>query len=242
MERPEWHEVVELVAPHVVRIWTPQGSGTGFLVLPVKARPCARSPRQLMSSPTPTTGKNPSASNTKPPVGPSFCGKWTGPSILKAIRTQPRSYLSVPTWICPRRPWSLQTRTRTSRQGSRSVGLATRRCQEQTSASSRVALAPGLMATTPYLVDGVAINGVSGGPAFFSGAVLSRGRSLAYIPNRNTGEVLPGLAVVRGVSQFHDVADGFRTLDEAKAEETPPTEPPPQVESDGLLRANRGPA
>jgi hypothetical protein len=28
----EWHNIVELVTPHVIRIWTPQGSGTGFLV------------------------------------------------------------------------------------------------------------------------------------------------------------------------------------------------------------------
>jgi hypothetical protein len=81
-------------------------------------------------------------------------------------------------------------------------------------------------AETAYLVDGVAINGVSGGPAFIPEHVLV-GVVSAYVPNRATGEPLPGLAVVRGVEQFHDLAESFRTLDEAKAEETPPTEPPP---------------
>ena len=77
-----------------------------------------------------------------------------------------------------------------------------------------------------YLVDGVAINGVSGGPAFIPEKMLI-GVVAAYIPNRATGEPLPGLAVVRGVGQFHEVAESFRSLDEAKAQETQPTEPPP---------------
>jgi hypothetical protein len=81
-------------------------------------------------------------------------------------------------------------------------------------------------AETAYLVDGVAINGVSDGPAFIPEHVLV-GVVSAYVPNRATGEPLPGLAVVRGVEQFHDLAESFRTLDDAKAEETAPTEPPP---------------
>jgi len=28
----QWHEAVEIVTPHVVRITTPIGSGTGFLI------------------------------------------------------------------------------------------------------------------------------------------------------------------------------------------------------------------
>ena len=77
-----------------------------------------------------------------------------------------------------------------------------------------------------YLVDGVAINGVSGGPAFIVGNMLI-GVVSAYIPNRAMGEPLPGLAVVRGVNQYHDLAQEFETLDQAKAKEIPPTEPPP---------------
>jgi hypothetical protein len=90
-----------------------------------------------------------------------------------------------------------------------------------------------------YLVDGVAINGVSGGPAFTLWGGTLAGVVSAYIPNRNTGEVLPGLAVVRGVGQFHEVADSFKTLDDAKAEETPATEPPPPA-PDGESQARSG--
>ena len=37
-----WHEIIEKLTPYVVRIWTPQGSGTGFIVSNSKSTPvCA---------------------------------------------------------------------------------------------------------------------------------------------------------------------------------------------------------
>jgi hypothetical protein len=91
-------------------------------------------------------------------------------------------------------------------------------------------------------VDGVAINGVSGGPAFIREKMLV-GVVAAYIPNRATGEPFPGLAVVRGVEQFHELAESFRSIDEAKAEETLPTEPPPPTpEGESPTKAGRGAA
>ena len=90
-----------------------------------------------------------------------------------------------------------------------------------------------------YLVDGVAINGVSGGPAFHvvefdPGAVFITGVLSAYVPNRATGEVLPGLSVVRGVSQFHELAPSFASLDEARESEPPADPPPPAPEGQGM--------
>jgi hypothetical protein len=81
-----------------------------------------------------------------------------------------------------------------------------------------------------YLVDGVAINGVSGGPAFWNGGdkVTLMGVMSAYIANRSTGETLPGLTVVQNVGQFHEVAKVFKTVDDAKNQEVVPAEPPPQ--------------
>lgn len=57
-----------------------------------------------------------------------------------------------------------------------------------------------------YLVDGVAINGVSGGPAFVrSGSsydVDVYGVVTAYLPNRSTGTTLPGVCWVQDVSSY----------------------------------------
>jgi hypothetical protein len=70
-----------------------------------------------------------------------------------------------------------------------------------------------------YFVDGVAINGVSGGPAFEydenENSVKIVGIISAYIPNRATGEVLPGLLVVRDVTHLHSVIQATRSIEEA---------------------------
>jgi hypothetical protein len=77
-----------------------------------------------------------------------------------------------------------------------------------------------------YLVDGVVISGVSGGPAFHlfdieSTPVFLMGVVSAYVPNRATGETLPGLSVVRPIQQFHELAPTFASLDQAREAEPP---------------------
>jgi hypothetical protein len=82
-----------------------------------------------------------------------------------------------------------------------------------------------------YLVDGVSINGVSGGPAFHVPIIENQpvitliGVVSAYIPNRATGEALPGLSVVQDISQFHELAPTFASIDQAKSAESA-QEPP----------------
>jgi secreted trypsin-like serine protease len=69
-----------------------------------------------------------------------------------------------------------------------------------------------------YLIDGVAINGVSGGPVIFSSdtdGVQFVGIVSAYRASRNRGEALPGLLVAQDVSHFHGVVQQVRTWDEA---------------------------
>jgi hypothetical protein len=77
-----------------------------------------------------------------------------------------------------------------------------------------------------YLIDGVAINGVSGGPVFHVPKLLLLtpspsaqiiGCVSAYHANRVTGEALPGLLRAQDVSHFHAVASNIRSLDEANA-------------------------
>jgi hypothetical protein len=94
-----------------------------------------------------------------------------------------------------------------------------------------------------YLVDGVAINGVSGGPVMYSTAtegVQIVGTISAYVSNRATGDALPGLSIARDVSHFHDTINLLKSLDEARkkkqaqAEEQKTQiqgpEPPPSTE------------
>jgi len=70
-----------------------------------------------------------------------------------------------------------------------------------------------------YLIDGVAINGVSGGPVMYRDdveGVKIVGTVSAYKANRSGGQTLPGLLVSQDVSHFHDVIKRVRSIDEAK--------------------------
>lgn len=54
-----------------------------------------------------------------------------------------------------------------------------------------------------YLVDGIAINGVSGGPAFIQsedGSPMITGLLTEYRPNVATGNILPGVSLVRAIN------------------------------------------
>ncbi len=79
-----------------------------------------------------------------------------------------------------------------------------------------------------YLVDGVAINGVSGGPAFtkVGDKVHVMGLVSAYIPNQTAGIPTPGLCVIRDMSHAREIAQRIRSFEEAleKAENTEPPE------------------
>ena len=57
--------------------------------------------------------------------------------------------------------------------------------------------------TEEYFVDGVAINGVSGGPAFIQGKnekPIIIGLVTEYHPNFATGKALPGISVIRSIN------------------------------------------
>jgi len=71
-----------------------------------------------------------------------------------------------------------------------------------------------------YLIDGVAINGVSGGPVFYDPGDSSSpkiiGTVSAYMPNRIHGDTLPGLLRVQDVTPFHETIQTIKDIDEAR--------------------------
>ena len=69
-----------------------------------------------------------------------------------------------------------------------------------------------------YLIDGVAINGVSGGPVTFlhnTDGVKIVGIVSAYRANMASGGTLPGLLYAQDVSHFHGVIHRIRSIDDA---------------------------
>ena len=67
-----------------------------------------------------------------------------------------------------------------------------------------------------YLVDGVAINGVSGGPAMrISGfEVAICGVVTEYRPNISGGAVLPGVCLIRDTGPFETVLEDYKKMDD----------------------------
>jgi len=72
-----------------------------------------------------------------------------------------------------------------------------------------------------YLIDGVAINGVSGGPVFRNLIDTPEiiGIVSAYRPNRRPTDTLPGLLIAQDVTSVHKHLAHIKNLDEAKEEE-----------------------
>ena len=70
-----------------------------------------------------------------------------------------------------------------------------------------------------YLIDGVAINGVSGGPVFYcskDGELMIIGTVSSYMPNRIYGDTLPGLLRVQDVTAFQATINKIKSIDDAK--------------------------
>ncbi len=73
-----------------------------------------------------------------------------------------------------------------------------------------------------YLIDGVAINGVSGGPVF---SVLSKSKPQiigvisAYIANKRGDDSLPGLLMASDLTAVHNHIKALQDFEEAKQKE-----------------------
>lgn len=70
-----------------------------------------------------------------------------------------------------------------------------------------------------YLIDGVAIHGVSGGPVFaclVDNNPQLLGTVSAYMPNRIRGDALPGLLRSQDVTAFHETIKTMTSLDDAR--------------------------
>ena len=239
MENTEWYQAIEQIKELVVRIWTPQGSGTGFIVSTSKKTPlCAIATAAHVIH---------HAHYWEEPIRIEH--QSSGKTILlraadRAINVQSADDTAGIVFVRGDIDLSESTPPLTPKDKYFKPGVEIGWLGYPAIPRASLCFFSGHISAwidseSAYLVDGVAINGVSGGPAFILPGVLA-GVVSAYIPNRATGESLPGLAVIRGVNQFHDLAQSFKNLDEAKAKETPPGEAPPMPASEGENPA-RGP-
>lgn len=229
----EWHETIEKLKPHIFSISTPNGSGTGWLVsLSSTSNICAIATAAHVIDyahywELPIRIYHGDSKNTLL-LRPQDRAINIEASLDTAVIIFENHNLSLPTATLPliEQDYYIKPGVEIGWLGypavyQGDVCFFSGRVSHYNESQKR------------YLVDGVAINGVSGGPVFIctSDNLNLIGVVSAYIANRATGETLPGVAVVQDVTQFHDVAERFRSIDEAKINESPPSEAKPKTES-----------
>ena len=224
----EWFQAAELVTQHVVRINTPQGSGTGFLVthavnqeiLGIATAAHVINHAHYWEQPIRVQSAGSGESVLLRPADRAIYVDEARDTAVILIKSNALQFGAAPLPLIET-GYNLKIGNTIGWLGYPAIS-GTHLCFFTGTVS---AWAPEMSA---YFVDGVAINGVSGGPAFASyGERLEIiGVVSAYMPNRVTGETLPGLGIVRDVYQFQEMIRRMTSLEEAKAQETTPTEPP----------------
>jgi hypothetical protein len=214
-----WDAIVDKVAPYVVKIETPTGHGTGFLCLYNQTKTffgiaTARhvvsyadewqQPIRLQHYPSSTTVFLKESDRTI----------LSDPDTDSAVILTHPGELQLPEDTIPLLPTTIPL----------TIGTEVGWLGFPALASTTLCFFSGNISARQewrhaYLIDGVAINGVSGGPVMYLTAtegVHIVGTISAYVSNRATGDTLPGLSIARDVSHFHDTITMINSLDEAK--------------------------
>ena len=230
-----WSEAYESLEPHIVKIRTPQGMGTGFLL--------ARSKDNILCGIATAAHVVDHAHYWEQPIRIHHSG--SGDSIL--LRNSDRSIIldeEADTGVImfganklqlPDTPFELSPEDMYLKVGNEVgwMGFPSIALNNLCFFSGRVSsVQEGVRS---YLVDGVAVNGVSGGPAIFNGGnkVVVIGVVSAYLPNRVAGTALPGLVIIQDVTPFQGIVQAFQSLNEAKANEPEPEPPKNDATDDG---------
>lgn len=214
----DWNQVVEKVTPHIVKIETPMGHGTGFFFVCNESKSLygvatalhvvdyADEWQQPIRVYQPSSGKSLFLTYDQRVIFP----EWTKDSAVILI---PNRDLIFPKEFIPLLPAStlLGLGVEVGWLGFPAIEPSTL-CFFSGNISARQDF------RNAYLIDGVAINGVSGGPVLYSTNVKGVqivGSISAYKASRTTGGALPGLSLAQDVSHFHDVVNQIRSIDEA---------------------------
>jgi hypothetical protein len=223
----QWNRMVDVIAPHVFKIESPSGHGTGFLCLMGKDHEMVgiatalHVVQQADKWQQPIRVSNYQTQDTRLLTTTDRVILSSGPRDSAVILFGPGD-LHLPEKLIPLVPDDVFLTV-----GCEVGWVGFPAVEPNTLCFFCGYISASILDNTAYLVDGVAINGVSGGPVFsyqFStGADGKRfpdpeiiGLTTAYIPNRATGEPLPGLAVAQDVSHIHEVISRLASLQEAQ--------------------------
>lgn len=217
----EWYDAVALLTEHIFKISTPSGFGTGFVL-------AAGEPSELCSIATAAHVID-HAHRWEEPIRLDHYA--SGQSVLlhegeRAIAIDPGLDTAALTFVKHGLPLPEVAHALTPEGMRLAVGcevgwVGFPAMSPDTPCFFSGRISAYLSEKNSYLVDGVAINGVSGGPAIVieEDAIMVIGVVSAYIPNRATGEPLPGLCLLSDVTHLQMAVTSFKSLEEAKEEE-----------------------
>jgi len=214
-----WDEVIRKVSPYIVKIETPTGSGTGFVcALNEDKTLCGIATALHVVSDSdewqqPIKIQNHTFSQTVFLIASQrfIFTQWKTDSAVILFE---RSKLEFPELLIPLRPIGAPISI-----GVEVGWLGFPAIEPYTLCFFAGPVSARQDSSKAYLIDGVAINGVSGGPVLFSSTtdgVQFVGVVSAYHASRARGEALPGLLVAQDVSHFHGVIQQIRSVDEAR--------------------------
>jgi hypothetical protein len=213
-----WDQVVKKVSPHVVKIETPSGHGTGFLLLYNESKTwcCVATAEHVVAHADdwqePIKIQHPHSKNVLflPREDRVIYRDWRTDSAVILFLEGKLQLPEIPVTLFPMGQL-IDIGTEVGWLGFPAIASSTL-CFFSGNISARQEF------RNAYLIDGVVINGVSGGPVLHlteTDGVQIVGVVSAYSANRVTGEALPGLSVAQDVSNFHDVAKHIHSIDEA---------------------------
>ncbi|VVB95381.1 Uncharacterised protein [uncultured archaeon] len=215
----DWNQVVQKVMNYIVHIYTPDGSGTGFL--------CLYNQTKAFCGIATALHVVEQADNWQQPIRlvhylsnkPHFLKEddriiFTNRETDSAVIFFPKPEVPFPDELIPLLPINkpLSIGNEVGWLGFPAIDPNTL-CFFSGNVSARQET------RNAYLIDGVAIHGVSGGPVIYisdTDGVQFVGIVSQYRANRVTGEALPGLLYAQDVSHFHSVLKTVESFDEAR--------------------------
>lgn len=217
MNDSTWQQAVETIKPYVVRISTPDHSGTGFLFAYAAGggicgfATAAHTLSQAFYWEQPVRVEH-FATGTERLLRPVDRSIVLDESTDTGAIVFLRDDFPLPQTPLPTTPESMNYRVGVEIGW---VGFPGVQLDQLCFFSGRISA--WLDQKQAYLVDGVAISGVSGGPAFHVGAdgqPVLLGVVSAYLPNKAAGAALPGLSVVQHIGHLEKWVEGLKSLEQ----------------------------
>jgi len=202
-----WNEIVDRVTPSIVKIETPRGHGTGFLCFYNEPRNYVFIATALHVVEQADKWLEPIRLQHFPTGGTTLLQEservvFTDEAKDSAVILMPVGKLNL-----PEQPIALRPTNDRLPIGVEVGWLGYPAIQRDTLCFFSGSVSAWQEFRNAYLIDGVAINGISGGPVLYStvDGIQIVGAISAYMPNRLTTGTLPGLSIAQDVSHFHTI-------------------------------------